>query len=572
LLQVLQAGPQEWDATLRSVVGSESELESAAILGLAARHRSVLNQAAVIEWTARQPDGLPDPALAPVITHWQTMFASQHGFNPGTSELTGRWLQQLNQAEITQWDILQSPRNQSSSATPTVWLWDSALRGLTPQLDEPMDQSSRNHALLATAWLRVDAENEDALRNYVAAQFKRAKWLNGIDRPLPSAAGEVATQYLSPPQMSEMLLSAVEQRQWLVAQALLESLQTAGDSRLLEPSAGRLAPVVMALKASDQRVRAAAVQTILTWKPEQSFGGVSYFNEGLREVFSTPLGTYAVVASMNPYHAAYLEGLVRSSGWNAAVASSAGQLIADVNMYPASFLIITDAMGDVPYVSVVDQVRATTKGRTLPILLLVRPENLNNARAMFQVDRNDQYTMIAPFSENGRDLLPWIERMSSLKEVTGQVPSRVALEHAEQALTQISAWLNSDGSRRLLDLPSFAGEARGLLGIAGGTDRSIIEILARYGDPETQIYLAGVASDGTLSDEIRSAAAQGFRSSVQKFGTLMTSKQIESQYDRQNQSRNETPFTQAILNSILDTLEARTKRVPFAELPPVPGL
>lgn len=572
LIQVIQSGPSDWDATLRSVLGHESEIESAAVLGLAARSRSTLNQAAVIEWSAREPGSLPEPALADVMNHWRSMFQSQHGFDPTRLELTSRWLEQLNQAELRRWDSLQSPRTQFERLAPTTWVWDAELKNLTPQVIEPLDQVSRDQAMVATAWLRVDTENDAALRNYVAAQFKRAKLLHGIDLPLPQTAVDVAAQHLTASQMSEMLHQALEQEQWLVAQSLLEALRSTGNAQLLETTAGRWSAVATALKAPDQRVRTAAVLTILAWKPEQSFAGSSYFNQGLQEVFSKPVGTFAMVASMNPYHSAYLESLVRGAGWEATVAPTAGQLIADLKMFPASFAIVTDSLGEVPYLDVIDQIRSTPKGRTMPILLLVRTENLNNARSMLQVDRRDSYTVVAEFSENGRDLLPWIEKMSSWKEVTHQIPSSAAREQAAQALAQLPAWLESDRARRLLDFSVFAPAARGLIGSVGAADSVIVDVLSAYGDAETQIYLAGLAAEAAVNPETRSAAAKGFRSSVERFGTLMTSKQIEAQYDRQNQSQHEAPFTQAILNSILDTLEARTRKIPFSELPPIPSL
>ena len=162
--------------------------------------------------------------------------------------------------------------------------------------------------------------------------------------------------------------------------------------------------------------------------------------------------------------------------------------------------------------------------------------------------------------------------MGALKEVTGQLPNRVVLEQAERGLASLSAWFGNDRSRRLLDFATFAPTARGLMGRSPAADRLVVELLSYYGDAETQVYLASIAGDASAAPENRSDAAVAFRRSVQRFGTLLTSKQIESQYDRQNQSRDEGPFTQAILNSLLDTLEARSKRVPFVELPPVPGM
>src|SRR5690606_24690043 len=89
------------------------------------------------------------------------------------------------------------------------------------------------------------------------------------------------------------------------------------------------------------------------------------------------------------------------------------------------------------------------------------------------------------------------------------------------------------------------------------------ELLSHYGDPETQVYLSGLAGDTGMPIEVRSAAARAFRDSVQRFGTLLTTKQIEIVYDRQNRSGREDKDTQDILNSVLDTLEARYRRTPF---------
>jgi len=572
LIQVIQSGSDDWDTTLRSVMGQEAPVETAAMLGLAARGRSPLNQAAVLEWTLRRREQANSPALAPVLAFWRTQLQQQFGVDANDNGQVARWFEQLNQQQVNRWTAGSLSRYQLAQPVPTHWLWDAAAGGFTPQQSTTLDSVARDHALLATAWLRADETNEAALRNFVAAQFKRAKLLGGLDQPLPAAAVEIATQYLSVGQLNDMLQSALDRGQWLLAQSLLEALQLAGSTELLTTTAGRLSAVVQALKASDARVRMAAVQTILTWQPETSFAGASYFNQEVRELFNAPLGADVLIASMNPYHSAYLEALTRQAGWQASVASTAGQLVSDFEMFPTTFLIITDALGDVPYLSVIDKIRTSAKGQTIPILLLVRPENLNNARRMLETERPDPMIRVALMSEDGGELLPWLEEISSLTVHSGQLSSRVALDHAEQALGKLQPWLESQRSRRLLDFSVIAAGARGLLGLIPNSAPHIVTLLSHYGDPETQVYLASVAADAAIAPAVRSAAATGFRDSVQRFGTLLTSDQIRAAYERQNRSAQDGAFTQALLNSLLDTLEARSRRQPFEALAPVPSL
>jgi hypothetical protein len=578
LVQVVQAGSADWDGALRSATGEQAPLESAAILGLAARTANALNQAVVLEWTLRNPPTLPDPALAPVLAFWQTQMLNIHGVDVNQIDLVRRWLEGLNRQQLAEWNRLRDPQyllpspgtDQPGWQGPRqmVWLWDAAAGGLAPQLIDPWETATRDHVALATAWLRADPANAAALQNYVIAQFQRTKLLTGVDEPLPPAVIDVAAQYLSATEMSEMLQQSLERQQWLVAQSLLESLAQVGDRELLQSTAGRPAAVVNALQAADLRVRWAATQTILAWQPQQGFVGSSYFNRTLRELLGSPTGSDVIVASMNPYHAEYLAALTRTVGHDVVVTRDAGQLFSEFSTHSPAFLIVTDSLGEVPYLAVIDKIRSSPKGQTIPILLLVRPENLVSATKMLAIDRRDPRTMVGQFSEVGRDLLPWIEQISRLQAV-GAPPQRVAVEQVQRALVFLNLWGADEKARQLLDYAQLAPAAQSLLGWSPPMDPAILELLANYGNPETQWNLANLAGDTGRPGTSRVAAATAFRASVKRFGTLLTSQQIAAQYERQNRSGGDAQLTQSLLNSILDTLEARFRQTPFEALPPI---
>jgi DNA-binding response OmpR family regulator len=578
LVEVMASGPADWDAALRSAAGEPSSVEPAAILGLAARARNALNQAVVLEWTLRQPPSPARETLEPVLAFWRTQMLEVHGVDVRQTELVQRWLEELNRQQSAQWDLLSDPRfvptdpaeGTEGGARPgwMVWLWDANADGLTLQWTDRWDRAARDHVALATAWLRADPANPAALQNYVIAQFQRAKRLTGIDQPLPESVIDVAAEYLTAAEMAEMLRQALDRQHWTVAQALLESLARVGDSQLLQATAGRPSPVVKALHAADPRVRWVATQTILAWRPTRGFVGSSYFNHTLAELLGAPAGAAVVVASMNPYHADYLAALTRTVGHDVVVTYDAGQLFSEFSNYSPPFLVVTDALGEIPYLAVIDKIRTSPKGHSLPILLLVRPENLIAATKMLGVDRRDPQTLVAPFSEAGRDLLPLLEQISR-RQAAVAPPNRVAIDHAQHALTLVNQWAADDKARQLLDYPQFAPAAQSVLGLHPQLDPAILELLSNYGNPETQWYLANLAGDTGRPVATQVAAATAFRASVKRFGTLLTSQQIAAQYERQNRSAQEAPLTQNILNSILDTLEARFRQTPFDALPPI---
>lgn len=569
LIQVTQGGAEQWDITLRSLVGGNTPYEAAAILALASRFNSGLNQAAVAEYMLREPAERSEAVVDAVGNYWSLGMQRQFGIDPRSSSSMQAWLKSLNRQQIERWQTLQEPRYMPVNAPESHWVWDISTGGILPQELDGRQRISRDYVTVATAWLRADVDGEETLRNFVAAQFQRAKMVNGMDRPIPSAAVDLAAEFLTLDQMLEMLDDSLEQSRWLVAQSLVEALEQKGNADLLSTRSGRLSPIVTALRAADPRVRAAAVRTILQWRPSQGFAGSSYFNRELVEVMSASRSAGGLIASMNAYHAQYLAALVRNLGWEASTVSSAEALAAEFDAYPAAFLVVTDSLGEVPYLAVVDKLRSSPKGKSIPILLMVRPENFKTAVQLFQVDRVDPFTMVVEFSEEGKDLIPAFERLAlypSLQTSGAGIPT----DQMSACVLTLKEWLADPVSRRLLDFDLLAPAAQGIMTSEPTLSVPAIEVLSFHPNPQSQVFLASIASEATQPRTVREHAAKAFRTSVERFGTLLTSQQIQQQYQRQNESQLEGAFTQGILNSILDTLEARYHQTPFDQLPPIP--
>ena len=86
------------------------------------------------------------------------------------------------------------------------------------------------------------------------------------------------------------------------------------------------------------------------------------------------------------------------------------------------------------------------------------------------------------------------------------------------------------------------------------------EALAHVASPEAQRALVDVASRPDRPLDVRRAAAAAFRASAERFGVLLTKKEIRRQYDRYDRSGSEPPAAQRVLAAILDVLEPCRKR------------
>jgi hypothetical protein len=90
-------------------------------------------------------------------------------------------------------------------------------------------------------------------------------------------------------------------------------------------------------------------------------------------------------------------------------------------------------------------------------------------------------------------------------------------------------------------------------------------VLGNLGTPAAQQALVELASRDAASMAERRAALEGFRAAVQRRGVLLTVAEIQSQYDRYNQSADANPASQAVLGMILDCIELPTKPLKQAD-------
>jgi hypothetical protein len=145
------------------------------------------------------------------------------------------------------------------------------------------------------------------------------------------------------------------------------------------------------------------------------------------------------------------------------------------------------------------------------------------------------------------------------------VPAQERVVQAAQAINWLNRLLSSN--RKFYDLTGVAPAIESAL-YQPRTATIAVAALAKLGTPESQRTLVNLASQTSLPAEVRHRADEAFRTSVRAHGVLLTTDEILTQYNRYNASATAGAQTQAILGSLLDTIESRRD----AHIPATPGL
>jgi hypothetical protein len=171
-------------------------------------------------------------------------------------------------------------------------------------------------------------------------------------------------------------------------------------------------------------------------------------------------------------------------------------------------------------------------------------------------------TIISPMSTDQRSF----SARDAMDLQTKQLLSRagasvVSLEERKAQALQALDWLTELSAKPggFYDLRKAEEPAAAALGTSDLSEKAG-EVLAHLGTNRGQRALVDRASRATLPLDARQAAAKAFSESVARHGTLLTTGEVLMQYDRYNQSAKLDKDTQAVLASILDTIEARAKK------------
>ena len=431
----------------------------------------------------------------------------------------------------------------------SVWRWnrDTDLPEWTVLTDTEIYRSTAAEFLAGAAC--IDRSNTEILSAAMTAMSEKLVYEKGLDQPPDT---DSFTQAFPSPTASELenaLAFALRTRHFqggVIPAVLLGPL---GNSSMLVRQSGP-SVIVQAAVSPDRRLRFAALSSLISWRPTESFSGAGNVSATLRH-FASSSGSEKFAVAVPK-----LELTTRIGNF---FINDRRKLIPAVTGTDLIRLAQNDA--DIEFIVAVPYVRQPdmrTVAQTfavdyrtgdIPIIIVFEDETrIDQAEDYGQNEKN---VFVAPVPLD-LEASQWI--LDALYRQTGveQVPAEVRLRQAKAAVEMLTVLFSG--------VPSICEpqEEEFLAALFLARPELLDESLTfaqTVASGSIQAILAEKIGDGRIDRAHREKYLAAFGEHLQKHGVLLRGPDITRLYDRYNASAAEEQAVQKLLSDALDRLE-----------------
>lgn len=447
------------------------------------------------------------------------------------------------------------PLGEDAAGQVVVWSWDGARKQAVPKALSAADAARWYAARFARDACAIAPGDKPMRLLYLVAALEQAAYESGLDAPLSldkgGPAGEVAA--LGAEAVEEALAHAMRNGQAAAATAAARILgQMPSAERLLHRSA-EPCPLVLATRHPDRRVRLAAVEAVVRMQPVSAYAGASYIPEALAFLAASSGARRVLIGGPSFEESRRLGGELAKWGYEAHPVTTGRELVRQALQSPDYEMVLVDSTLSYPTVDfVLQSLRRDGRTALLPVGVLARAGELERARHLVRNDPRAE-AFSRPHDEQA---IRW-----QLQRLAGRAPDLLpAAERRRQAAVALD-WLGQLSAGRSYGLYDLRRTQDSLLAALAVPELSVqaAAVLGNLGAAEAQQALVEAASRATTPPATRRAALDALRSSIERYGVLLTTAQIRLQYDRYNQTAKDDTANRAMLGLILDCIEAPAK-------------
>ena len=431
-----------------------------------------------------------------------------------------------------------------------VWTWNGDSQQLEPQEVDPEVGTRQRGVRLAKSLYNINPGNAENQKLLMLSELETRKRAKGPSRPIDTEAFLKSYPGQSAVRINELLPQAIELDLIPAAIACCEVLKQTGDASLLH---GRPPALVQAILTGERQLQFAAFDAIAQIDPQSPFGGCSYVSDFATFIASSRFQRAALVGHNREDIARATASALIPLRWQGDPAVATREIFERVDANPdLEILLIGDSLTQPAVRELVQQLRVNWKTKSLPIGILASSEA--------QLIRSSQLTAGAerlltfPYSSESEALVRQMGELEKLQNTWAAVSSDDRYAHASRAID----WLSRVASESKYDFYNAAHYESRMLDWLYHPEftEPAAKILSANPSPAAQQALVSFISQNELPIEARQAVAEAFEKAVKTSGTLLTTSEINLQYDRYNASENQPKETQQVLGRVLDIIEA----------------
>ncbi len=315
-------------------------------------------------------------------------------------------------------------------------------------------------------------------------------------------------------------------------------------------------------RLSDPRpvIRYAALQAIAEIDPQLAFAGADKAIETALEMISLGNGPHVLVIGLQPELRQAASQLLSAQRDSPVTEANSGQaaLQALNGMQPIELIMLVDRVADMSVYELLQRLRKTQHGQSLPIAVLTDRLYQHEWRLM------DEMAGVVPsvLSYDGAHMDRIVNRLLDTLDTNPLSTSDRA--QLSRTAGDFLAKLASD--RQLYDFYPLGDWRERLISTQAELPlASQMTVLAAIGSAEGQAQLVSMAANGSLNEQERVNAAKAFGSSVRRFGMLLDSDGVLNNYDLYNRLGPTDPVAVKALGLVLDVTEAQAGKMDWPQ-------
>ena len=440
-----------------------------------------------------------------------------------------------------------------SQAKVNDWTFDRDSKKFVQSRIAPSLAAKRMAAIQAELLYNIQPGTTFNRQLFMLTQLESAKRTVGPDDIVDSK--KLLEKFDNPPvdELNTLLKRAMKLKLMPAAIAICELLKERADPAALQ-TRGR-SQLIEAILYGDRYLQFAAFEAITAINPKSAYSGSSHVME-LAAFFARTQGMGKVLVGhlLGPSSQSF-SSVVAGSGLKVSSARNGYQFYnAAIESPDFEVFILTPSLAKPAARELVQLLRSDWRTRQIPVGYVgTEASDLNNIAMLV---KSDPLLRPLQLSFDSRVVNSQLEQIQSLSS-SWPVSASSRLLHGQVAANWMLKVIDQQDTHRFYQIRKYEESVFQLLEVTGYTEKAC-EMIAKLGTAKSQEALAKFASQAGYSIEQRATATKCFAASVERFGTLLTTDQIQQQYDRYNASESDSAEVQKLMGQLLDAIEKRS--------------
>lgn len=299
-------------------------------------------------------------------------------------------------------------------------------------------------------------------------------------------------------------------------------------------------------------IRYLTLQAIASIDPQTAYAGAERALATCVEMLQLGQGATSLIIGANSELCMAAETAVGQSTQGSIKVVSSGRQALQVlsEPYPADLIVIVDRVHDLSLFELLQRLRKTQGGGSLPIAVMtdrLYPHESQLVEDMQGVVSGVLSSDSEVVSRTVQQMLDSLdtqpisnEQRIAFQQVASEFLAKISEDRASYAFYPFDTWHES-----LIQLPS------------GSSSAARTQVLASLGTKLSQLKLVQMVVTSSATEQERLAAVRAFGNSIRRFGTLLSTQDVQTAYDLYNRLGPNDPIIAKAMTKVLDILEAQ---------------